>query len=157
MKMTFLLSFLIVIILLAGCNKEDITVSPFLDVDTIDGIWIEAIPVTVTPEGLTIALCNTTERDDIVYSYGFCVEEKDGENWYPLFRPSMVSEGPAIALNFPTASQIKAGEPNEEEYWWKSYCGALEPGEYRLVIAVSSMDEGSNSMDYFLTAPFEIK
>jgi len=148
--------FLLLILLLLTLTACQTQTSPFSEVDTLEGMWIEAVPETVTPAGLTVSFHNSTERDDIVYACGFCVEEQKGERWYPLFRTSMVWEGPTIALPFPTASQLEAGAPNEQAYYWKSYCGALGPGTYRLVIAVSSMEDKAEPVDYFLTAPFEI-
>lgn len=155
MKTNVLTSLLTLLCLLAGCGGDSAERSPYSEVNTLDGIWIEAVPETVTPTGLTVAFCNATERNDIVHGYGFCVEVWKGEQWYSV--KDLIWEGPAIALEVPTASQIKEGVPNEQEYQWKTYCGALEPGTYRLVISVGSMNDAPNPVNYFLTAPFEIK
>lgn len=162
----------------AGCGSEAKTPSPFDDVDTLDGVWIEVKPETVSSTGTEIVFHNSTDRDDLFFGVQYIVEESGGDGWYTLPEQSAGSaDGPLIDLHIPTASAIEAGfvegvdyhpdsqmswrrtPPNEMHYNWKDVYGELPPGDYRILIEVCSEPDLPQSGDlpgYYLSAPFSI-
>lgn len=161
MKRVFALLFLLSLLAgLPGCAGERQERSPFEEVNTLEGLQLQAKPGTVTPTGMTVVFCNTTERDDFIYGIWYCIEEKRDGVWYtipPLLKEyETVGGGPTVGYEIPSASAIEAGVSNEMEYDWSLPFGTLEPGEYRLLIIASCMAERPNCKDYFMTAEFTI-
>ena len=147
-------------------------VSPYQEVDTLEDVWIEAKPGTVTPYGMVILIHNTAERGDYETGDGYVVEKKRGDQWYtiPGSRLSFDMPGPLIAYLIPTASEIEqASAPDggnrgksrgsEWTYGWSGACGELPPGDYRLLLEVDAAEdihlEGYEG-PWYLSAPFTI-
>jgi hypothetical protein len=155
-----LLFLLMFIVSLPGCATEGQERSPFEEVNTLEGLQLQAKPGTITPTGMTVVFCNTTERDDFIYGVWFCIEEKRDGVWYtipPLLEEyKVVGGGPTVGYEVPSASAIQSGVSNEMEYDWTLPFGTLEPGMYRLLTIVNGMAERPNSKDYFMTAEFSI-
>ncbi len=161
MKRYFALLFLLSLtVVLSGCGEEGQERSPFEEVNPLEGLQLQAKPGTVTPTGMTVVFCNTTERDDFIYGVWYCIEEKRDGAWYtipPLLEEyKLVGGGPTVGYEVPSASAIEAGVSNEMEYDWSLPFGTLEPGEYRLLTIVNCMVERPNCKDYFMTAEFSI-
>lgn len=148
--------------------------SPCTEVNTIDGVWTQVKPESVTPESLTLEFCNTTQRRDLFYGVSYCIEVKKFGRWYTYLNQP---DGPSIGFRIPTASELQAGyvegrdydpanvlwwartPPNEKHYDWAVYCGALPPGQYRIVVDVLSdfdIPIREDSPVYYLAAPFSI-
>lgn len=161
MKQVFALLFLLSWMLaLPGCAGERQERSPFEEVNTLEGLQLQAKPGTVTPTGMTVVFCNTTERDDFIYGIWYCIEEQRDGAWYTI--PPLLEEykgvggGPTVGYEIPSASAIEAGVSNEREYDWSLPFGTLEPGEYRLLTIVGSLLDHTGSEDCFLAAEFTI-
>lgn len=75
---------------LTGCAHEPSNLSPYTDVNTIEGVWIEVKPGTVSPTGVEVEFHNTTtERTNyfngVTYGLGYCgVEERVDDSWHVL-------------------------------------------------------------------------
>lgn len=164
--------------------RRDALLSPYQEVDTLEGVWIEAKPGTVTPNGAVIVIHNATERRDFETGVQFLVEEKRGNQWYTIPDSGFsFMVGPLLAISFPTASEIRLAdkmrqEPvlgserrewsfhrraaytgTERDYDWTWACGALPPGDYRLLLEVDAADdlllEGYQG-PWYLSAPFTV-
>lgn len=147
------------------------TQPPYREVNAIEGVWLELQPKTLTPGGAEGVIRNMTEREDLDTGPGFCVERRIGRRWYAhpnkLYPGHALSPemGPLLAIPILSASQITAkvlegGKPGTElSFSWEWAYGELPPGEYRVVIRVSSALDiplTSDSPEYYLTAEFTI-
>ena len=68
--------------LFAGCSSKNREPSPYTEVNTIDGIWMEIKEETVSPTGLDFVFQNTSGRDDFFYGEFFRLEEYKRGNWF---------------------------------------------------------------------------
>ena len=61
--------------------------SPYQEVDTIDGVWMEADPATVSPEGAMFVIHNMTGRMDFETNPEYCIEKKRGNTMQSRGQP----------------------------------------------------------------------
>ena len=157
-------------------------ISPYNTVNTIEGVWGEAIQETITAKGMDIKFHNTTERADLFYDLWFCVEVEKRGCWcsLPQLQDNMNGPIPDLDIHIPTASEIKSGflagvdyfpdsqltwkqyPPDEMGYNWEHIYGILPSGNYRLLISVYSENNlsippGSTDIPtQYLSIPFTI-
>ena len=131
--------------------------SPYQEVDTIDGVWMEVDSATVSPKGAVFVIHNMTERTDLDTGPGFCIEKRRGRAWYTL--PLLSGgpwDGPLVAWPIPPDS---SGRPLSCECDWTWAYGELPPGDYRLLKEVPSLLDVPLSEDsprYYLSAEFTV-
>lgn len=161
-------------LLLVGCSEESREPSPYEEVNTLDGIWIEVKEDTLTPNGLEIVFHNTTERDDYFYGAWYVLEKHQKEHWFSVnalpdavrfiedwarrLLPEEEMEQKYSAGKNQT--DLESYPPNEMSYDWKGYYGELPSGEYRIVIyLLSDFDRPiqETSPRYYLSANFSIE
>ena len=117
----------IVICLLTACSqKPNSEPTPFVTVNSLDGVTMSTISGTVTPTGLTVIIENrSSER--FLYGQYFSVEKKIGDNWYEV--PILEDAYSFIDLGHNVA-------PLQSVEWvvdWEGYYGVLDNGEYRIL------------------------
>lgn len=131
--------------------------SPYQEVDTIDGVWMEVDSATISFEGAVFVIHNMTERTDLDTGPGFCIEKRRGRAWYTL--PLLSGgpwDGPLVAWPIPPDS---SGRPLSYKCDWTQTYGELPPGNYRLLKEVTSLLDVPLSEDsprYYLSAPFAV-
>ncbi len=162
---------------LSGCSVDKLP-SSCGAVNTLDGIWIEIRPGSVTSTGLELVFQNTSDRDDFTYGCQFCLEEKHWGKWY-LVDPGPANDGPSWDRHIYTrerAEAFPAGQvdwygpvpgrsdghgygPNEMGYTWDRHYGELPEGDYRIVIELLSDRDSpirEDSPRYYLAAEFSV-
>lgn len=161
-----------------GCGANtDYSPSPYIDLNTLDDIWIEADQESISCSSVRIFIHNTSERDDFFTGLWYCIEEKKGDTWYSLPLQDYGGFVPSLAIEIPTASEISSGfidgidynskselawkrsPPNEMEFKFEYLYGKLSAGDYRIIIEVMSEKDIpiDDSDKYYLSAPFSIE
>ena len=136
--------------------------SPYQEVDTIDGVWMEADPATVSPEGAMFVIHNMTGRMDFETNPEYCIEKKRGNVWYTI--PDLyLNDSPravlAIAWYIPSDSFEHPFPQRYDRYDWTRTYGELPPGEYRFLREVTSLLDiplSEDSSRYYLSAEFTV-
>lgn len=162
-KRLFHLTAALLLLLLCACGSKDTlpsydkdSLSPYDEVNTIDGVWLEAD--NVTPTSADISFYNTDGRGDLFYGNPYDIERRSGDSWQPL---EYINEGidftmEAIML---LPSDSPDGLTDVRSYDWELYYGPLEPGEYRFITSMMSHDDlprTDYSPVYYLSAEFTI-
>jgi len=165
-----------VLLVLVGCgDKSDWIPTPYDEVDTLDGIWIEINEYSFKPTGLSIVFRNTTDSDDYRYGANFELEEYHRGNWFmkdkiareipiefPLWSRHVYTEETLEELLSSVEDELSMGYmPNEMYYHWCDYYGFLEKGKYRLIVRILSpgffVQGEAPPYEHFLTAEFSIE
>lgn len=161
-----LLLLAVVPLLFAGCGKAEEGRSPFDEVDTIDGVWIEAKEGTVTstgtveagardpvgglsveagdvtPTGMEVIFHNLAEWEDLVYGLDFSLDWfNENQEWepYPKQPQQAPGEEPIPTYANAVAIFIRPGDSTHTIDWAWKY-GELPPGFYCLTLNVVSTD-----------------
>ena len=90
--------------------------SPYEEVNSVEGLWIEVKPETVSTTGVEVEFHNTTaERTDFIngftYGVGYCgVEKREDDSWYEL--PCLDGffsggDGPSIDFHIYTQPELE--------------------------------------------------
>lgn len=178
MKKKPLIFLLVFAFLFSGCKSgEPLDISPYSEVDTLEDIWIEVDPETVSSSGTKIIIYNTSDRDDFFTGLWFCIEVNKDGIWYSL---PYINDGvgfPTPDIPIPTVSEINAGfidgihydsnskvswrrfPPNEMNCQWEHMYGELPKGDYRLIISLASyrdLPSSEDSPEYYLSAHFPL-
>ena len=161
-----------------GCSANTThTPSPYIDLNTLDDVWIEVDQATISCSSVKIFMHNTSERDDFFTGLWYSVERKEDDTWYSLPFQTDAIGFPSLDIEIPTASEISSGfidgidynskselawkrnPPNEMEFKFENLYGELSAGDYRIIIEVMSKKDIpiDDSDKYYLSAPFSIK
>lgn len=137
---------------LSGCAHDTSDLSPYTDVNTLEGLWIEVKGGTVSPTGLTVTFHNDTDQR-ISYGAWFRLEEPSGGQWYSVEPIAPWGQYDWGIILFPQSS-------GDQDYGWDWYYGALERGDYRIIVEVSVISGETYTeetrTEYYLAAEFQI-
>lgn len=128
-KIGMLLLCLLPVLAFCGCSTDHSTKYPVVNA-------YEGVSLTVQEENLSATkgvflLKNDTDHD-IVYLDAYHMEKKDSEgNWEEFV-------GTASATWSDETKTVAAGAEEELSINWKTLCGSIGKGEFRLVIEVDS-------------------
>lgn len=126
-KIGMLLLCLLPVLAFCGCSTDHSTTYPVVNA-------YEGVSLTVQEENLSATkgvflLKNDTDHD-IVYLDAYHMEKKDSEgNWEEFV-------GTASATWSDETKTVAAGAEEELSINWKTLCGSIGKGEFRLVIEV---------------------
>ncbi len=150
----------LLLLLLCACGSMGAR-SPYNEVNTLDGVWLEV--ESAMPTGARISFYNAAGREDLIRGLSYCIEQTDGRHWYALDSKLDISGGPSLDIRIPRATgsvcNPETTPVDTAEYDWEWSYGQLEPGDYRFIIEVLS-DESAPSASglpkYYLSAEFTV-
>lgn len=144
---------LVIFVLFCIRNQKSTDLSPFKNVNDIEGIWISVKEETLSPTGLEIRFQNTLNRDDLIYGSTYYLERYTQGQWCevdPL--PGAFIGGPDI--------DYQLSDHTEMQYSWADTYGELSQGRYRIIVELySKLDRPitEQTSRYYLAAEFHIK
>lgn len=148
--MYYLYLVLILSFLLTGCNGENRELSPYNEVNSLNGISIEVMEETVKPTGLELVFQNTTDRADYSYSAWYRLEVYSQGEWLTM-NPLPDVMWYQDDWDRPVQTQKEMG------YDWEWYYGELSSGEYRIVISLFDRPIKEDYFEYYIAANFSIE
>jgi hypothetical protein len=130
--------------------------TPFDIVNDVEGVTVDIKESTVSKDGLTIILKNTTPQKYMFDGLPvFMVEEKINDKWYTI--PHITSDRFDYAVWTDILDEYST---KEAEIWWSSWYGELSSGNYRILQHIQ-LYPGSRWPEptpmYYITAEFTIK
>ena len=141
----------------AGCGNTDSEKSDTNDTTTTTATVVKSdISATVKTskteysqdvEKIDFTVTNNSD-DKIYFGYDFLLEVKEGDKWTELETDAKISDDLLRVLD--------KGKFIEESLYVSERYGTLNPGEYRLVVSVST-NENLTGNPTKLYAPFEVK
>lgn len=163
-------------LLFNGCStdngEENRETSPYKEVNTMTGIWIEVKEKTAKPTGLELIFHNTTEREDYFYGAWYVLELYTKEQWLTVTplpgvewtmedwaRPVYTQGVLEMEYCNDDFTEWSSYQRNEMGYDWEWYYGELPSGEYRIVTYLLSNFEKpikKTTPRYYLAASFSI-
>lgn len=149
MRQIVLISFILSLSVISGCllssDSTELKKSDVEEVNTLEQVVLEVVESTVTPEGLTLRIVNSSDKA-IRYNGAFSLEETIDGEWYVVNdvlggKFEFADEGLGTESNSTTDIPID----------WRGIYGELDSGDYRILFNV-----GDESGRYDLAAEFSI-
>lgn len=128
-KLLCCVALLLLVMAFAGCGKDYST--QFTEVNQLEGVTLEVKEDALKSTNGVFLLTNDTE-EEIQYRNLYHLEEKEDGNWVEF-------PGTASATWGEETTAVAAGETAELEINWKTLCGGIGSGEYRMIILVNDM------------------
>lgn len=128
-KCSFLAAVLICLLAFAGCGKDYTT--QFSEVNQLEGVTLELKEGTLKSTSGTFLLTNGSDGE-VSYRLLYHLEEKKDGVWQEF-------PGTAGATWGEDTAAVAAGETEEIPINWKTLCGGIGKGEYRIILLVNDM------------------
>ena len=149
MKKSILFLSLVLALILSACTPKQDEIPEELISTLPAGITMTVDEETITPEGASFLLLQTTEMD-IKYGDNYKLQKYDGSTWVDV---------PTIIENYAfhsIAYSLPENEPKVLELDWAWLYGSLPAGEYRLVKEFMDFRGTGDFDNYTIAAAFPI-
>lgn len=149
MKKSIVFLSLILAMVLSACTPKQNEVPEEIISTLPAGITMTVDEETITPEGASFLLLQTTEMD-IQYGEDYKLQTFDGNTWNDV--PTIINNYAFHAI----ANALPQGEPETLEIDWTWLYGSLPDGEYRLMKEFMDFRGPGDFDNYTIAAAFSI-